>query len=95
MVKVTVEYLLKFRDIVGRDRDEVDLGEGATVKELINELQKIYGEDFRKEFENPSGDEVGGNVLIIVNDKVVSNNNLSMKLSDGDVVTLTYVVFGG
>ncbi|MCS7108144.1 MAG: MoaD family protein [Sulfolobales archaeon] len=95
MIKVTVEYLLKFKDVVGKDRDEVELKDSSTVKDLINELQRRYGEDFRKEFFNPSGDEIGGNVLILVNDKVLSSGGLDVKLSNGDVVTLTYVVFGG
>lgn len=95
MPKVIVEYMLRFRDLTGKDRDEVMLSEGNTVKDLINILQGMYGEDFKHEFYNPSGDEVGGNVLIIVNDKVLTNKDLDLELANGDVVTLTYVVFGG
>ncbi len=95
MPKVVVEYMLRFRDLTGKDKDEVTLSGRCTVKDLINVLQEIYGEDFKREFYNPSGDEIGGNVLVIVNDKVLTNKDLDMKLVDGDVVTLTYVVFGG
>ncbi len=95
MPRVVVEYMLRFRDIVGRGRDEVLLEEGATVSDLINLLQRMYGDELEKEFRNPSGDEVGGNVLIILNDRVVTDKELGTVLKDGDVVTLTYVVFGG
>ncbi|MEM0361935.1 MAG: MoaD/ThiS family protein [Sulfolobales archaeon] len=95
MPKIVVEYLLRFKDLVGKDRDEIVVGRETTIKDLIDMLGMTYGEEFRQEFRNPSGDEVGGRVLIIVNDKVLTDKDLDMKLRDGDVVVLTYVVFGG
>lgn len=95
MPRIVVEYLLRFKDLIGKDRDEIVVSGGITIKDLINILGGMYGAEFKQEFENPSGDEVSGRVLIIVNDKVLTDKDLDMKLGDGDVVTLTYVVFGG
>jgi len=92
-MKVVVEYMLKFKDITGRDFEELVLDDDLTVGELLTFLKKRYGERFEREFLNPSGDQIGGNVLALLNGESVTD--LKTKLKDGDRLTLTYVAFGG
>ena len=92
-MKVIVEYLLRFREIVGKESEVLSLDKEVTIGQLLRILQERYGEQFKEEFYNPSGDQVGGNILILLNGKTVTN--LNIRLKDGDRVTLTYVAFGG
>jgi MoaD family protein len=95
VIKVLVEYMLKFRDISGRSAEVVVLDEGSTVNDLITLLSSRYGPEFTQQFLNPSGDEVGGNVLILLNGKSLTTKELNTVLKDGDTITLTFTVFGG
>jgi MoaD family protein len=95
VIKVLVEYMLKFRDISGRNAEVVVLDEGSTVNDLITLLSSKYGSEFTQQFLNPSGDEVGGNVLILLNGKSLTTKELNTVLKDGDTITLTFTVFGG
>lgn len=92
-MKVIVSYALRFRDITGKDTEEIRLNDGLTVGDLIEILSLKYGTAFREEFRNPSADMISGNVLILVNGKVVTDFRTGLR--DGDKVDLTYVVSGG
>lgn len=93
MMRIIIEYMLRFKDITGKDLEEIIISNEVTIKELIELLSSKYGESFTEEFRNPSGDMISGKVLIIVNDRVVEDIN--MRLRDGDTVVLTYVASGG
>lgn len=92
-MKVLVEYTLRFREVTGKALEEVLVNDGSTLNDLISALYVKYGARFMEEFNNPSGDLIGGRILILVNGDVVSD--LNIKLRDGDKVTLTYLTSGG
>jgi MoaD family protein len=96
MVVVTVEYLLKFKSITGKDKEEIVLDKGATVKDVIDLLYKRYGEGFVREFSNPSGDAIGGRVLILLNGRTLRvPEDLTQLVNDGDAITIMHMVEGG
>jgi len=95
MIKVLVEYLLRFREITGKVSEEVVLDDNASVNDLLNLLRGKYGGEFSKQFTNPSGDQIAGNVLILLNGRTITEGDLHSRLRDGDKVTITYAILGG
>lgn len=93
MMKVLVEYMLRFKEITGRTLEEVLINDDSTLNDLISALHMKYGARFIDEFSNPSGDLIGGRVLILLNNDVV--DDLNIKLRNGDKITLTYLTSGG
>lgn len=51
-MKVKVRYLGYIGNILRKREDEFELGEGASLSELLNKLAGIYGEAFRREVLN-------------------------------------------
>jgi MoaD family protein len=96
MTVVTIEYLLKFREITGRDREVMIVEDNATIKDILKRLESRYGEKFMKEFTNPSGDAIAGNVLILLNGRTIRiPEDLNTSVINDDVITITHVVEGG
>lgn len=93
---IKVEYLLKFRRITGKREEEIAFNGNVTVEEVLEYLKKKYGIQFETEFANPSGDEISGTPTIILNGRSLKiPEELGQIIKDGDVITLTYPVFGG
>jgi len=97
MVTVTVEYLLKFREITGKEKEKIMIDDDKpTVEKILKHLKSKYGAEFEQEFTNPSGDEIAGKPLILLNGLTLRiSEDLTRFLSDGDIITMTYAVFGG
>jgi len=96
MTVVTIEYTLKFRNITGKDSEKIVLGDNATIKQILEHLKRNYGDDFEKEFTNPSGDQIAGTPLILLNGQALKlPENLNTNVEDGDIITFTYAIAGG
>ncbi|AMM53833.1 ubiquitin-like small modifier protein 1 [Pyrococcus kukulkanii] len=89
-MKVKVKYLARFRTLTGIDEEIIELPEGATVKDLIEEIKKKYPK-FREEVFGEGFDE-DADANIAVNGRYVSWDE---RLNDGDVVGIFPPVSGG
>ncbi|MFA4647112.1 MoaD/ThiS family protein [Pyrococcus kukulkanii] len=89
-MKVKVKYLARFRMLAGIDEEVLELSEGATVEDLIEEIKKRHPK-FREEVFGEGFDE-DSDVNIAVNGRYVSWDE---KLNDGDVVGIFPPVSGG
>ncbi|AAL80667.1 molybdopterin converting factor subunit 1 [Pyrococcus furiosus DSM 3638] len=90
MVKVKVKYFARFRQLAGVDEEEIELPEGARVRDLIEEIKKRH-EKFKEEVFGEGYDE-DADVNIAVNGRYVSWDE---ELKDGDVVGVFPPVSGG
>ena len=95
-MKVTVDFI-GFPDAVqaiGQKKASVDIA-GGTVKDLISELVKQYGEKVRGSFYNDDG-SFDPNVQIILNqENYVSLDQHDTQVREGDHVTFMLVMAGG
>lgn len=81
-----------FREAAKRKELLKEARPGLTLKSLLNELAKEYGEEFENILE-PNANEVGPDVLIMVNGIAVRKANVQLR--DGDVVIITTPIGGG
>ena len=71
--------------------------EKNTLKDLLEELAGIYGDDFKKLIFDPLTGDVKKSNLILLNGQSYLNfrERLQLKLKDGDEITLMPVLTGG
>ena len=110
MTKVRVSYAGQLKAALGQSDDEIALEDvaldsaldealdealdgGPTVGELLSHLVELHGTEFEKRlFESPGVLRPG--ILLCVGDAHVGDD-LSLRLSDGNEVTLLMAISGG
>ncbi|MDK2869437.1 MAG: sulfur-carrier protein [Pyrococcus sp.] len=90
MVRVKVKYFARFRQLAGVDEEEIELPEGAKVRDLIEEIKRRH-EKFKGEVFGEGHDE-DADVNVAVNGRYVSWDE---ELKEGDVVGVFPPVSGG
>ena len=92
-----IEYLGHIRNIIGSGREEeVEIGEEASVADLLMVLSEKHGEPFEKVIYQHGGTDVKSNYIITVNGYLLNQlNGIATKLKDGDEVALLPLVSGG
>jgi len=95
LLTVTVLFFTVLRELTGRKRMRVELGEGSTLQDLLFKLADDFGEKFR----NYVFDEKGNtrlNLQYLINGKSHTNlRGLRTELREGDVVAIVPPVGGG
>jgi molybdopterin synthase sulfur carrier subunit len=96
-LRVTVEYLGYIKQTLGIEREEqLELGEGALVRDLLTLLAKKYGEPFEKAVYEPGSVDLKPHHILSVNGLLLNQlSGIEIKLKDGDRVILMPVVTGG
>ncbi|MEM3731012.1 MAG: MoaD family protein [Candidatus Bathyarchaeia archaeon] len=96
-MRVKVEYLGHIRNIIRSEREEeVEIGEGSSIEDLLLKLSERYGETFKKAVYEPSSTDVKANYIITVNGYLLNQlNGIKTKLKHGDHVILLPIVSGG
>ncbi len=94
MPTVTVEYLSFFREITGKEKEEIKLPKGAIVKTLLEELIKRYGDSW-KELADPDKPPEEGLLITVNNSLLKLPADLKLELRDGDHVIIGLPPFGG
>ena len=87
-MKVTVRYFARYRSLVGKGEEEVELPEGATVMDLIEKIKKMHPV-LRKVF---AEDDDLADVNVSRNGRYVRFDEI---LKEGDVVAIFPPVSGG
>ena len=78
-----------------RSELDVDVEEGMTVKELFGQMAERYPPIAERVFNGEDGDFYA-NVIVILNDRVISRNKLHEGiLQDGDRIKVVPVHMGG
>ena len=84
-MKITVTYSAQARDAAGTTSETVELGAGATVKELVAAVTGKHGESLEKIMDHPS-------IILVVGDEQVAGDRA---LRDGESVTVLSPISGG
>lgn len=95
-MKVKVRYLGYIGNILRKREDEFELGEGASLSELLNKLAGIYGEAFRRKVFEPGLKDVKTGFVVTVNGVLMGQlRGVDTTLSEGDNVILMTLMSGG
>lgn len=95
-MRVKVRYLGLIWKKIGRKQEELEIGDGSSISELLGELARIHGEDLERLFVAEREDTIDPTYILTVNG--VSNNQLDglrTRLEDGDEVALMTLISGG
>ncbi|MCS7117123.1 MAG: ubiquitin-like small modifier protein 1 [Nitrososphaerota archaeon] len=95
IITIRVKYFAQMRDITGRKEDVINLTKGSTVKDALNELCKIFGDNMKRYlFKN--GGQLREELQVLVNGLSIDSSNLCKKsLSNGDTLVIIPPVGGG
>jgi molybdopterin synthase sulfur carrier subunit len=96
-MKVKVRAFLTMKDVIGGQSSlELDLEEG-TILSILEDLGKRFGASFVNQVFEPSGRELSGQVLVLLNGRNYSNlpEGLNTPLQDGDEVAIFPPIAGG
>lgn len=96
-MKVKVEYLGHIRNIIGSEREEeVEVGEGSSLADLLMTLSKKYGKPFQKSVYETNTTDVKSNFIVTINGYLLNQlNGVKTKLQRGDHIVLMPIVSGG
>lgn len=92
MLLMKVNFFATYRQITGELSSQAF--NAATLRELLEELFKCYGEKFRRELMLDG--KLSSNVLILVNGRAIEHlNGLKTALSSDDVISIFPKLAGG
>ena len=89
-VKVLLHAM--FKQTAGKGEVVHELGQGSTLRTLIDELARRYDKDF-KQIVNPATGLIEADTLVMVNGQ--SMREPDVRLKDGDIVMITVPIGGG
>jgi len=92
-MKVTIEYSAQMKKTIGHAQEELDVGTGKTVCDIVREIAEREGDPL-KSFLLDDGDDLGHSILLFLNDEQVVWQE-SPALTDGDVLTIATPIAGG
>jgi molybdopterin synthase sulfur carrier subunit len=94
-MKVEVRFFTSLREITGKKVEEVQLQRTKTVEELLIEVSKRYGREFREYMYNGEG-KVHSYLSILVNGRSINVlQGLDTELKEGDTIAILPPVGGG
>jgi len=91
---VKVKLFANLRDIVGKAEIDIEVREGATLRDLLTLMMKHYGAKFENAIKNTKSGELTP-FLIRVNNNVYPSTELDVKLQGNEKVALLIPVSGG
>ncbi|MEM2914550.1 MAG: MoaD/ThiS family protein [Candidatus Freyarchaeota archaeon] len=95
-MKIYVQFFGKFREQFKTSYLWVTLPSGATIVDLIEELEKSTGVDIKKLIMNPEKEFMRNDVSVLINGRSIAFlNGLRSKLNDMDKVIVSHLVAGG
>nr|MDO8082896.1 MoaD/ThiS family protein [Candidatus Freyarchaeota archaeon] len=95
-MKVYVQFFGQFREQFKTSYFWVTLPSGATIIDLIAELEKLTGVNLKNSIMNPDKEDIRNDVSIFINGRVIAFlDGLKSKLNDMDKVTISPPVAGG
>jgi molybdopterin converting factor small subunit len=96
MTEIFVKLMNKGIKYSEHNKFPYDVTEGATIEDLVVDLQKDYGERFDVYLEDKEKKSLRRNTIIFVNGKnAVSTGGLKTKVSKGDLIVFMIAAVGG
>jgi len=92
---IEILYYGNIRAAAGKSGEEIDSLPGATVFQVLQGLSGAYGDNFRSEIFDESGSGFRDDLMIAVNEAVISRENVAgTVLEPGDALAV-YPIFPG
>jgi MoaD family protein len=91
-VQVTVLFHAMFREIAGTRDITQELGRDSTLEELLKQLARTYGKDFKTVIDPRTG-QISNDTLVMLNGQSV--RKVDMELKNKDVIMISVPVGGG
>lgn len=88
-MKILVRFFSRVKEIVGEREIQLELEDGAKIRDLLETLIKLYGLTFKEEVLDKAGKPI---VALMLNNEGV---NLEAELKEGDVVSVLPPIAGG
>ncbi len=93
-MRVRVEFTAQLRQVVGCASKEYELPSGATVQDLISEIEQRHVDDMSGSLLLEESARLKPSILLFVGERQVTWSE-ETPLSDGDEVTLLSPISGG
>jgi molybdopterin converting factor small subunit len=95
-MKIKVEYLGFIKNMLNKRFDEFQLGEGASLQELLGKLSGLYGTPFQKEIFEPGQKDLKYGFVVTVNGMLMGQlEGIETELKEGDHIILMSLMSGG
>jgi MoaD family protein len=95
-LKVKVQYFGYIQNMVKKREEQFEMGEGASLSDLLDKMAGVYGETFTKEVYEPGSKDVKTGFCVTVNGVLMGQlGGMDAKLDDGDNVILMSLMSGG
>jgi MoaD family protein len=95
-LKVRVEYLGFIRNMLSKRMEELELRERTSLQELLSDLSKRYGADFKKQVYEEGQRDVKYGFVVTVNGVLMDQlRGVDTLLKNGDNVILMSLMSGG
>jgi len=93
---IQIQYFGAIREAAKKPEEEMELGPNTTVQQLLQRLVGVYGEGFRGEIFDKSGDSLRDDLMLTVNGTVLSHASaIDTHLEPGDRLALFPIFPGG
>ena len=95
-MKVRVQYFGYIKNMLNKREEQFELGDDASLSDLLNKMAGVHGEAFRKEVYEPGLKDVKTGFSVTVNGVLMGQlGGVDTKLGDGDSVILMSLMSGG
>jgi len=91
MMRIFVRYLPPLSELTSKSYEDLQVEEGRTVSELLDNLFRTY----RKEFEQNNINRSSPHIVIRLNNKTLLQQEMSARLHNDDSITLWIPLAGG
>lgn len=93
-IRIRLLYFAALRDIAGKREEALVLPKGATLKDALKELKRIYGEGFTESISDDRGGR-GAFQILVDGERIHPPHDLDLKLTEGSTVAFIPPVVGG
>ncbi|MFQ5711818.1 MAG: MoaD family protein [Candidatus Geothermarchaeales archaeon] len=94
-MRVVVKYLGAFYSVTRKAMETLEISEGSSVQDLLEEIFERYGKEFEEQFYEAEG-RVSTTAQILINGRIIRHEEGSrIKIKDGDTVVIMHPVVGG
>jgi len=95
LLKVKIQYFGSIRMAAHKSEEKMEIASNSTVYQLLQGLVDLYGESFREEIFQESGEGLREDLMVTVNETIIKHvNTAEVNLKQADVIAL-YPLFPG
>ncbi|MEM3437116.1 MAG: MoaD/ThiS family protein [Nitrososphaerales archaeon] len=93
-MRIYVRLLGDLREIMGKEKLEIELSDNLSLKELIeNKLLRYEG--LKDYLIDPTTKRIRTDIIILLNERSIESSFESVMVKDGDIITFAPVIVGG